>query len=362
MANGVSGYAAISAKVRVLYSNLLSPQDILRLSDSPDFFSLITSLKSTQYGSYLSALKDNELTPRRAIQQIRHRLADSYSSVIQMSPEQTRPLVKQMYRYFELGNLKAVLRSIITVSSAWNPDAAPWDRVREVLFPFGSFSALPAQAMVEAGSVPAAVELLKGTPYEATMSFAMKRFSAEQNLFPLEVALDLDYWRQLWAEAKKLSGLDREQATKIIGSLLDMNNLMWAIRYKIYHKLSEEELINYTLPFGFRVRDEDVRAIAAGADVAAIVSRTFPAITDANALLDNPHTGLPKLEVQLKRQVMKQCVSAFIGNPFHIGVPLAFLVLSDLEVQDLIILIEAKSSDVPDAGFRPLLLKTSLQN
>jgi hypothetical protein len=37
---------------------------------------------------------------------------------------------------------------------------------------------------------------------------------------------------------------------KIIGSLLDMNNLMWAIRYKVYHKLSEEELINYTLPFG----------------------------------------------------------------------------------------------------------------
>jgi V/A-type H+-transporting ATPase subunit C len=156
--------------------------------------------------------------------------------------------------------------------------------------------------------------------------------------------------------------LDREQATKIIGSLLDMNNLMWAIRYKIYHKLSEEELINYTLPFGFRVRDEDVRAIAAGADVAAIVTRTFPAISDVSALLDNPHTGLPKLEVQLKRQLMRQCVSAFIGNPFHIGVPLAFLILSDLEIQDLTILIEAKSSGVPDAGFRSLLLKTSLQN
>jgi V/A-type H+-transporting ATPase subunit C len=361
MASGVSGYAAISTKVRAMYSNLLSPQDIARLSDSPDFFSLVSSLKNTQYGTYLSTLKDNELTPRRAIQQLRYRLAASFTSVIQMSPEQTRPLVKQLYRYFELGNLKAVLRSIITVSS-WNPDIAPWDRVREVLFPFGSFSTLPAQAMVESGSVPAAVDLLKGTPYEATMSFAMKRFSAEQNLFPLEVALDLDYWRRLWAEAKKLSGLDREQATKIIGSLLDMNNLMWAIRYKVYHKLSEEELINYTLPFGFRVRDEDVRAIAAGADVSAIISRTFPAITDVNMLMENPNTGLPKLEIQLKRQVMRQCVSAFIGNPFHIGVPLAFLVLSDLEIQDLIVLIEAKSSDVPDAGFRSMLLKASLHN
>ena len=280
---------------------------------------------------------------------------------VQMSPEQTRSLVKQLFRYFELGNLKAVLRSIQTVS-AWNPDVAPWDRVNEVLFPFGSFSTLPAQAMVEAGNVPAAVELLKGTPYESTMSFAMKRFSAEQNLFPLEVALDLDYWRRLWAEAKKLSGLDREAATKIVGGLLDMNNLMWAIRYRVYHKLSEEEIINYTLPFGFRVRDEDVRAIAAGGDIAAIVSRAFPSIADVNTLLEHPQAGLPKLEVLLKRQVIRQCTAAFIGNPFHIGLPLAFLILSDLEIQDLVVLIEAKSSAVQDDDFRSVLLKTSLLN
>ncbi|MCC6501209.1 MAG: V-type ATPase subunit [Anaerolineales bacterium] len=361
MASGVSGYAAIGAKVRARYSDLLSPQDISRLSDSPDFPSLISSLKNTPYGPYLASLKDTELTPRRAIQQLRHRLADSYSSVVQMSPEQTRPLIKQLYRYFELGNLKAVLRSILTVSS-WNPDVGAWDRVREVLFPFGSFSTLPAQAMVEAGNIPAAVELLKGTPYETTMSFAMKRFSAEQNLFPLEVALDLDYWRRLWAEAKKLSGLDREAATKIVGALLDMNNLMWAIRYKVYHKLSEEEIVNYTLPFGFRVRDEDIRAIAAGGDIAAIVARNFPSISDVNALLEHPQAGLPKLEVQLKRQVMKQCTAAFIGNPFHIGLPIAYLILSDLEIQDLIVMIEAKSSEVQDDDFRSVLLKTSLLN
>jgi vacuolar-type H+-ATPase subunit C/Vma6 len=74
-----------------------------------------------------------------------------YSSVVQQAPEQTRPLVRQLFRYFEVGNLKAVLRSIQTVSS-WNSDIAAWDRVREVLFPFGSFSTIPAQAMVESGS------------------------------------------------------------------------------------------------------------------------------------------------------------------------------------------------------------------
>jgi V/A-type H+-transporting ATPase subunit C len=221
-----------------------------------------------------------------------------------------------------------------------------------------SMTVLPAQAMLESGSVGAAIELLQNTPYYDTLSFAMKRYSAEQNLFPLEVALDLYYWRQMWAEAKKLSGQDGLQATKIIGSLMDVNNLMWVIRYKVYHGLSEEEIINYTLPFGYHVRDEDVRAIAAGADLPLVVGRVFPGIPDLNALLEEPRRGLPQLEVILGRRLMQQCLSAFIGNPFHIGVPLAFLILSNLEVQDLTVLIEAKSSGMPEQEFQPFLLRS----
>jgi V/A-type H+-transporting ATPase subunit C len=359
MGGGVTDYAAISARVRAMYADLLTPQDMLRLSEASDFLTLFNSLKSTAYGPYLDSLKDKDINPRRVIIQIKRKLADSFYSVIQMSPVQTRPLVKQLYRYYEIGNLKAVLRSIMTVS-AWNTETGHWDRVREVLFPLGAASVLPAQAMVESGSVATAVDLLQGTPYEEPLSFAMKRYSAEQNLFPIEVALDLGYWRRLWAEAKKLTGPDREHGVKIIGSLLDMNNLMWAIRYRVYHKLSEEEIVNYTLPFGFRVQDSDIRAIAAGADIASVVTRIYPGIADVNALLENPQAGLPKLEVLLKRQVMKQCLAAFVGSPFHIGIPLAFLVMHDLEVQDLIVLIEAKSSNMPDEEYRPFLLKTDL--
>jgi V/A-type H+-transporting ATPase subunit C len=356
---GVSDYAAISARVRAMYAELLTPQDMVRLSEAPDFSSLFNVLKSSSYGPYLDGLKDKDINPKRVITQLKRKLSDAFYSVIQMSPVQTRPLVKQLYRYYEIGNLKAVLRGIVTVS-AWDTETTLWDRVRDVLFPLNSASVLPAQAMIESGSVATAVDLLQGTPYEDALSFAMKRYSAEQNLFPIEVALDLGYWRRLWAETKKLTGADREHGVKIIGSLLDMNNLMWAIRYKVYHKLSEEEIVNYTLPFGYRVQDSDIRAIAAGADIGSLVTRVFPGITDVSALLENPQTGLPKLEVLLKRQVMKQCLAAFVGSPFHIGIPLAFLVIHDLEVQDLIVLIEAKSSNLPEDEYHPFLLKENL--
>jgi V/A-type H+/Na+-transporting ATPase subunit C len=349
---GVSAYAAISARVRAMYSRLLSTEDLIRLSDVPDVPNLVSQLKHTVYGSYLDNLKERDFVPDRLVLQLKGKLADAYHTVITTAPGNIRPLLTQLYRYFEVENLKAVLRGIAANSS--------WDHVQAVLFPFGSMNALPLQAMVEAGNITAAVDLLNNSLYAQTLSFAMKRYATEQNLFPLEVALDLNYWRQLWKEAKQLQGSDRDQALRIVGALLDMNNLMWAIRYRVYYQLSEEELINYTLPFGHRLHDEDVRAIAAGMDIPSVVERIYPGLSDVAALLNEPRRGLPKLESLMKRHLMQQCMAAFVGNPFHAGLPLAFLILSDLEIQDLTVLIEAKFSHAPDDEFRPFLLKAVL--
>jgi V/A-type H+-transporting ATPase subunit C len=257
-------------------------------------------------------------------------------------------LLSQLYRYYEINNLKAVLRGITTEST--------WDRVRYVLFPFGSEGVLPAEAMLETGSVTQAVELLRGTPYYETLVFAMKRYNAEQNLFPIEVALDLDYWRKLWQEVKTLPAQDKDYASRILGSMLDMNNLMWAIRYRAYHNLSEEEVINYTLPVGYRVRDEDIRSIAAGADIQQIVKRLYPDTQGIDELLQDLHSGLPKLELLLQKRIVDQCQAAFVGNPFQIGIPLGFLMLFEFEIQDLVVLFEAKANRLPAENYKNFLL------
>jgi V/A-type H+-transporting ATPase subunit C len=345
---GVSTYAAIQAKVRVMYSNLLTHQELIGLYEAPDFNALISQLKNTGYGPYLNRVKDRDLTPRRAAFQIKTRLAEAYLSLIRSVPLNIRPLLSQFYRSFEVDNLKAVLRGIV--------NGASWDRVRFFLFPYGSNTVLPAQAMVESGSIAAAVELMRGTLYYDTLSFGMKRYVAEQNLFTLEVALDINYWRDLWKFVNLLSNEDKTQSKRILGSLVDITNLMWAIRYRLYHHLSEEELINYTLSFGYRVKDEDIRAIAAGADIAKIVERIYPGLANVEELVQAPYTGLPTLELELQRYEMEQCKAAFIGNPFQIGIPLAYLVLSKMEIQDLIVLLEAKSSEIPPENIQQYLL------
>jgi V/A-type H+-transporting ATPase subunit C len=346
--NPATDFAAINTRVRAMYSTLLTKQDFVNMVEANDIESLFGLLKHTVYGPYLERIKDKELNARRAAFLVRSRLAEAYHSIINNSPEYTRALLTQMYRYYEINNLKGILRGITTNST--------WDKVRFVLFPYGSDNVLPAQAMVESGNVVQAVEMLKGTPYYETLAFAMKRFNVEQNLFPIEVALDLDYWRELWKAVKELPKTDQQYATRILGPVLDMNNLMWAIRYRAYHDLSEEEVINYTLPFGFHVRDEDIRAIAAGADMAPIVKRLYPFLTGVDELLADLHSGLPRLELLLDKRIADQCNACFVGNPFQIGIPIGFLQLCDFEIQELVVLFEAKSNHLPLEKYKNFLL------
>jgi V/A-type H+-transporting ATPase subunit C len=344
----VSGYSAIHARVRAMYSTMLPPEIWTELCETADFTALVGVLKETVYGPYLADVEDEDLTPRRAVYQLNGHLADAFVTVIRLAPSHARLLLSQCYRLFEVDNLKAILRGVVT--------SASWDQIRYTLFPLGLFTVLPAQAMVEAGSMREAVERLRSTPYYDTLAHAMERYTAEQSLFPLEVALDLDYWREMWHDVNRLPATDRAQGLRVVGSLVDLNNLTWAVRYRVYHHLSEEEIINYTLPFGYRVQDEDLRAIAAGADITQVLVGIYPDLTDVDALLQEPRSGLPELELRLQRHIVEECRAAFIGYPFHVGILLAYLLLNKIEIQDLTVLIEAKSLQMSAARFQPYLL------
>lgn len=345
---GAAGYAAVNAKVRVMYAGLFSSLEYSRLYEAPDFTALVGMLSHTAYGPYLDIARERSLSPRRAAYQLRGRLAESYLSVIHAAPEHARPLLVHLYRRFEVNNLKAILRGLA--------NHLGWDPVRYVLFPVGSLGVLPAQEMMEAGSLSAAVELLRGTPYYETLAHAMKRYAAEQNLFTLEVAIDLNYWRGLWKQVKALPAADRSPAQKLVGGLVDINNLMWAIRYRVFHNLSEEELINYTLPFGLRVKDDDIRAIAAGADYMQVVARVFPRAGGYSLLSEEPEHRLIELERRLQVDLIAQCRVAFLGSPFHLGVLISYLLLCEMEIQDLTVLIEAKAQQLPTPAFQRYLL------
>lgn len=353
----VSAYSVVHAVVRGLYSKRLSPDTWEALLQAEDFEIVLSLLSKTAYGPYLEGIPQDQVTPRRAVYQTRQRLADVYGKVIRLSPDRARELLLWLWRLYEIDDLKATFRGI--------ESGATWDRVRFLLYPRHEYALLTLEdleEMVLTGSVAEAIQSISGTPYYDPLSHALNRYQAERSLFPLEVALDLAYNRRLWETLGRLRGQDHEHAMQLVGTLVDMDNLLWAIRYRAYHRLSEQEIINYTLPFGYQVDDDDIRAIAAGADIASIVRRLYPDLADLAALEQLGPGGaapLESLEVALQRRLVRMCYDEFVGYPFHIGIPIAYLLVTEYENRDLVVLIEAKSSHLRRGRFAPLLVTRS---
>ncbi len=360
---GLTAYSRVHATVRALYSMLLSLDNWKTLLQAQDFDSVLRTLSKTVYEPYLQ-IDRAALTPRRTIYQITRHLAEVYEKIINLTPEPGCRLLTQLWHLYEVDNVKAALRGVET--------GASWNQVRYVLHPISTKHATLTEEDMEnilnSKDMKAAIEQMQHTPYYDTLIHALERYEAEQNLFPLEVALDLDYRRRLWQTIQHLKGLDHEQALHTVGTMLDVDNLLWAMRYRIYHHLSVEEIINYTLPFGYQVNDSHIRAIASGTDITKVVKRIYPDLNlrgfekstpaweeDNDNSSQDQSQGLPKLELALQRHLIKLFRKTFLGYPFHIGIPVAYLQLNEHEITDLTVVIEAKASHLPLKTFTPML-------
>ena len=354
--SGVTAYAQVNATTRALYATLLTPEAWRILIQTPDLDALLVQLEKTAYAPYLK-MDRQLLTPRRIVFQLRQHLARGYEKLIRLTPEPGCQLIIQLWQLYEVDNLKATLRGVETNAS--------WDEVRRLLSPMLRYATLTnddIQRMLASGSIVRAIERTRHTPYYDTLIHAVERYEAEKTLFPLEVALDLDYRRGLWQGIHNLKGMDHEQALRLVGTSIDVDNLLWAVRYRVYHHLSVQEIINYTLAFGYQVRDADIRAIAEGEDITTIVKRIYPRI---EALEDIPaqtreeispqRRQLALIERALHRHIIDLCRGAFLGNPFHIGVQLAYLMLLEYELRDLIVIVEAKASQLPVERLAPII-------
>lgn len=346
----VSAYALVQATVRALYSGMLTPKTWESLVRAEHLDAVLSILADTVYGPHLQ-LERQALTPRRTVYQIRLHLAESYEKLIRLTPDQGRPLLLQMWQVYEVDNLKATLRGIETHAS--------WDQVRRVLSPMRKYITVTMddmERMILAGDIGRAIERIRHTHYYDTLLHALERYQAETSLFPLEVALDLDYRRRLWQAIHELKGSDYEQAQRLVGTALDIDNVLWAGRYHVYHHLSEEEIINYTLPFGHKVLDKHIRAIARGEDVGQIAREVFPKLEWSDRSATKTDHNLMDLERALQRYLIGLCRATFLSSPFHIGLPVAYLLLSEYEIAELTTLIEAKASGLPLGAFESVLI------
>lgn len=336
-------YAYVQARTRAMKSRLLNQEDwhyLLRMQSLSDFF---TYLNATDYGSFLSNAAASGTDARSISLSLHDALFQDYIKLIKALHKSRSLVLYGLLARYEAENIKILLRGIWQAS----PDSA----IRPMLYRMGILSRLPVEAILEARQVPAAVDLLKKTVFHAPLVHAHALFRSQDRLFPLEIAADMAAFRLLANRIITLRGIDRKTAARLAGAFADGVNLSWLVRFRWVYGLSPEEIINYSLPLGCHITLHDIGALARAADL--------PAFLEA---LPHPYRGALEM-VRQWRQVqpffqtwlVAELYRVFRKDPFHIGLPISYLLLKEMEVKALEGLVSAVGAGESFDGILQLL-------
>jgi V/A-type H+-transporting ATPase subunit C len=222
----------------------------------------------------------------------------------------------------------------------------PPEAIRRFLIPMDQPSRLPWEVLLHVQSVAGLVDRLSGTHYGQPLRNALPAYRRENSLFVIEIALDIRYYRDLAAAINDLGGEDHEDARRIFGTRLDILNILWAYRHRVYYDLSAEEIVNYTLWHTFRTDTNLIREIALGAPPEEVLERVWGRGTIDLSLLaraTDEASMVTNLELTLERFWWRLARSAMGGYPFRLAGMLGYLVLQEIEIRDLVTLLEAKA-------------------
>ncbi|MHB8991763.1 MAG: V-type ATPase subunit, partial [Chloroflexota bacterium] len=194
-------YSRPNAELRGMISRLLTPEMLRGLAASPDLEGVLRLLLGTAYNDRASALLERSTTTTDAERSVAEGLVDAYRRTAFLLEGEQGRLVAEIARRLELENLKTILRA-----KARGEAAAA---VQPLLVPLGSLSDLPLEDLLRAEDVETMARNLGSQHYGAVLRSALPRYAAEQSLFPVETALDLHYYRGLWAAVRALPDPDR---------------------------------------------------------------------------------------------------------------------------------------------------------
>ncbi|MFN8486022.1 MAG: V-type ATPase subunit [Caldilineaceae bacterium] len=333
-------YAAVSARVHGLFSRLLPNALWTELVVAPDLRTVYHLLQQTWYAESLTRLTGEQSSAEPLERALWAHFVGASRSPFRLMQGASRGLLEWHWRRFEVENLKTVLRAVHY--------RMPPEQAASVLVPLGDASTLPWSTLVAVDSALALAERLRATWYGRALAQALDQYRRTQALFVLEVALDLAYYQHLLRLLQQLHGRDRTEAERFFGAWLDGQNLLWAYRYQLYARFSPEEMLNYTLHRHLRANAEVVRAIALGAPLWETVTRLWgtrlPGLADLQGLSER--AALARLELILQRHLYQLAQQTRGAYALHLGIVLAYEVLLESEVRDLIALCESKAGGV----------------
>ncbi len=340
-------YPASYARMRGLKGKLLGKAQLESFLGISDAGAITAALTQTVYGEQLRDATD--------IPWIEHGLKQdlivSYMKILTFLRGRSGRFVEALLGKFELLNLKSIVRSFVHSPAAESS-------IEPFIFSLGKYHTIPIEKALEADDLEGCVALMNKTPFSRPLEIGYQQYESEGRLFPLELALDLDYYERLWKALDALGPLDKYNASRLMGIQYDITNLMWVFRFKEYYDFSPEQISQYIIPHGWKIHGDIFREVAASDDVvsAIITLQVSPYDDLLRSVSRVDDSFILGVELYLLRYLYRESLAIFMRFPLQAAQLIAFFVCKEMEIRDIITVLTGKHLGLPQERIRSYMI------
>jgi V/A-type H+-transporting ATPase subunit C len=325
-------YPAINAKIRAITGKMLTEEDFQRLLGCGSVQEVFNYLYNhTYYRENLEKLSGIEIHRRQLEQNLKKSIIEDYHLLSRYLRGGSKEFFKQLFSKFEIEDLKMLLRTILIEHDE--------GYLKESLIYLGSDHYIDLHKLTNINSYSGLLTLFKKTRYYEVLKRFVDRYEKDRNLFPIEMSLDFQYFSLLEETGKKLGRIDYRYVEELIGAQVDLLNIQWVYRIKKYYNLSSAQILNYIIPFHYRVTREEFKNMSRVKDPDGMANYiSYPVYRDlfAKAVAGNNIV----FERYFLSYLLQKAIKLKSTSVLNIGTLIAYLFIKEYEIRDIITVVE----------------------
>lgn len=191
-------------------------------------------------------------------------------------------------------------------------------------------------------------ENLKNTPYYSELRVLTKEDTVKRE-FHIEMKLYFILYKSLIERAETLNKRDMEETKDIIGTKIDILNVLWIYRALNYYSISPEEIFNYSLDWGKKIKLKALKKLC--------YSKTLEKFYESVESLLNFDIQDKLNDINNNIAMYDYIYEYLKKNKFNnIGNSIAFIYFIDIMINDMTSITEGIKYNVPRNKLKDFLV------
>lgn len=326
-----------------LYTHLLTQDMYKTLLKTKDLNNLVEYLFKSDYGSEISKIPSGEISASTLSKVIYSVLTSRFYHLLTIAPSDVKEFLGLYAERFIIENIKRILRAKHSLTKITSEALIPIPR---------EYALINFSAMIESATLQDSLELLKATKYYQILEwFSVYR---KYNIVTiLECLLDKIYFERLWKVAEKLP--DSRELKAILGIEIDLRNISLITDLRA-RDISPETILSISLR-PVRLKSEDIAQMSkARLDTIPDILMRTSYQNLAQRLRDIIESKrLEQIDYIITNELYNQTKTIMLRYPSSFSYVIGYLIMAEIEAQNLIALITGKELKLQEEKIRETL-------